>query len=167
MHLSPEFGLTYETIEADGFAIDAKVEMLLSSDTPVGDCEVDGTGRDRLCRRLDRLRPDIVLVLGDRFEILAAAQAALVARIPVAHIAGGETTEGAFDEAIRHAITKMAHLHFVDERDCRAPRAPARRGPGACSTSAARARHHQAAAAADRDELERRSASRSDSATCS
>jgi len=113
MHLSPEFGLTYEAIEADGFAIDAKVEMLLSSDTPVGIAKSMGIGVIGFADVLDRLRPDILLVLGDRFEILAAVQAALVARIPVAHIAGGDTTEGAFDESIRHAITKMAHLHFV------------------------------------------------------
>ncbi len=113
MHLSPEFGLTYEAIEADGFAIDAKVEMLLSSDTPVGIAKSMGIGVIGFADVLDRLRPDILLVLGDRFEILAAVQAALVARIPVAHIAGGDTTEGAFDESIRHAITKMAHLHLV------------------------------------------------------
>lgn len=113
MHLAPEFGLTFRAIEADGFAIDARVEALLSSDTPVGVAKSMGLGVIGFADALDRLRPDILLVLGDRFEILAAVQAALVARIPVAHIAGGDTTEGAFDEAIRHAITKMAHLHFV------------------------------------------------------
>lgn len=113
MHLSPEFGLTYKTIEADGFSIDAKVEMLLSSDTPVGIAKSIGLGVIGFADALERLRPDVMVVLGDRFEILAAAQAALVARIPVAHIHGGETTEGAIDESIRHAVTKMSHLHFV------------------------------------------------------
>lgn len=113
MHLSPEFGLTYTVIEKDGFVIDARVEMLLSSDTPVGIAKSIGVGVSGFADVFNVLKPDLVVLLGDRFEILAAAQAALVARIPVAHIAGGDTTEGAFDEAIRHSITKMAHLHFV------------------------------------------------------
>ena len=113
MHLSPEFGLTYRTIEEDGFEIYAKVEMLLSSDTPVGIAKSIGLGVIGFAEALDRLKPDVMVVLGDRYEIIAAVQAALVARIPVAHIHGGETTEGAFDESIRHAITKMSHLHFV------------------------------------------------------
>ncbi|KAF0220680.1 MAG: UDP-N-acetyl-D-glucosamine 2-epimerase [Geobacteraceae bacterium] len=113
MHLSPEFGLTYRTIEEDGFTIDAKVEMLLSSDTPVGIAKSIGLGVIGFADALEHLNPDILVVLGDRYEILAAAQAALVAKIPVAHIHGGETTEGAVDESIRHAITKMSHLHFV------------------------------------------------------
>lgn len=113
MHLSPEFGSTYHQIEADGFAIDAKVEMLLSSDSAVGIGKSMGLGVMGFAEALDRLRPDVMVVLGDRFEILAAVQAALVARVPVAHIHGGETTEGAFDESIRHAISKMAHWHFV------------------------------------------------------
>jgi UDP-N-acetylglucosamine 2-epimerase (non-hydrolysing)/GDP/UDP-N,N'-diacetylbacillosamine 2-epimerase (hydrolysing) len=113
MHLSPEFGLTYRQIEADGFAIDAKVEMLLSSDTPVGVAKSMGLGLIGFADALNALRPDILVLLGDRFETLAAAQAALVARIPIAHIHGGETTEGAFDEGIRHAVTKMAQWHFV------------------------------------------------------
>ncbi len=113
MHLSPEFGLTYRDIEADGFTIDAKVEMLLSSDTPVGIGKSIGLGVIGFADALDRLRPDLAVLLGDRFETLAAAQAALVARIPIAHIHGGESTEGAFDEGIRHAITKMAQWHFV------------------------------------------------------
>lgn len=113
MHLSPEFGLTYQQIEADRFTIDAKVEMLLSSDSPVGIAKSMGLGVIGFADALDRLKPDILVILGDRFEILAAAQAAMVARIPIAHIHGGETTEGAFDEGIRHAVTKMAQWHFV------------------------------------------------------
>lgn len=113
MHLSPEFGLTAQQIEADSFSIDAKVEMLLSSDTPVGIAKSMGLGVIGFADALDRLKPDIMVVLGDRFEILAAAQAAMVARIPIAHIHGGETTEAAFDESIRHAITKIAQWHFV------------------------------------------------------
>ncbi len=113
MHLSPEFGLTYREIEADGFAIHERVEMLLSSDTQVGIAKSIGLGVIGFADAFERLRPEIIVLLGDRFEMLAAAQAALVARIPVAHIAGGDTTEGAFDEAIRHSITKMSHCHFV------------------------------------------------------
>lgn len=113
MHLSPEFGLTYKVIEDDGFVINAKVEMLLSSDTPVGITKSIGLGVIGFADALDRLRPDILVLLGDRYEILAAAQAALVIRIPVAHLHGGETTEGVIDEAIRHAVTKMSHFHFV------------------------------------------------------
>lgn len=119
MHLSPEFSLTYRTIEEDGFTIDAKVEMLLSSDTPVGIAKSIGLGVIGFADALDRLKPYIMVVLGDRYEILAAVQAALVARIPVAHIHGGETTEGAIDESIRHAITKMSHLHFVAAEEYR------------------------------------------------
>jgi UDP-N-acetylglucosamine 2-epimerase (non-hydrolysing)/GDP/UDP-N,N'-diacetylbacillosamine 2-epimerase (hydrolysing) len=113
MHLSPEFGLTYREIEADGFGIDARVEMLLSSDSPVGVAKSIGLGVIGFADALARLDPDILVVLGDRFEILAAAQAAMVARVPIAHIHGGETTEGAFDEQIRHSLTKMAQWHFV------------------------------------------------------
>ncbi len=113
MHLSPEFGLTFHEIEADGFHIDSKVEMLLSSDTPIGVTKSMGMGLIGLADALDQLRPDLMLVLGDRFEIFSAVAAALIAHVPVAHLHGGETTEGAFDEAIRHSITKMSHLHFV------------------------------------------------------
>jgi UDP-N-acetylglucosamine 2-epimerase (non-hydrolysing)/GDP/UDP-N,N'-diacetylbacillosamine 2-epimerase (hydrolysing) len=113
MHLSPEFGSTYKVIERDGFVIDAKVEMLLSSDSGVGVAKSIGLGTIGFADAFERLRPDVVVVLGDRFEILAAAQAAMAARIPIAHIHGGEATEGLIDEAIRHAVTKMAHLHFV------------------------------------------------------
>ena len=113
MHLSPEFGLTYREIEADGFDIHERVEMLLSSDTQVGITKSIGLGVIGFADAFERLKPEVIVLLGDRFEMLAAAQAALVARIPVAHIAGGDTTEGAFDEAIRHSITKMSHCHFV------------------------------------------------------
>lgn len=113
MHLVPEFGLTYREIEADGFAIDRKVETLLASDTAVGIGKSVGLGVIGFADAVHDLRPDCMVVLGDRFEILAAVTAALVARIPVAHIHGGEVTEGAIDDAIRHAVTKMSHLHFV------------------------------------------------------
>lgn len=113
MHLSPEFGLTYQKIEEDGFSINEKVEMLLSSDTPVGTAKSVGLGVIGFADALARQKPDILVVLGDRFETFAAAQAAMIARIPIAHIHGGETTEGAIDEAMRHAITKMSHFHFT------------------------------------------------------
>ncbi len=113
MHLSPEFGLTYRDIENDGFRIDRGVEMLLSSDTPSGVAKSMGLGLIGFGEALQQLQPDLMLVLGDRYEIFSAVAAALVARIPVAHVHGGETTEGAFDEALRHSITKMSHLHFV------------------------------------------------------
>lgn len=119
MHLSPEFGLTYREIEKDGFAIARKVEMLLSSDTPSGISKSMGLGLMGFGDAYTQLQPDLVLVLGDRFEIFSAAAAAMVARIPIAHLHGGETTEGAIDEAIRHAITKMSHLHFVAAEDYR------------------------------------------------
>lgn len=112
-HLSPEFGSTWKQIEADGFVIDGKVEMLLSSDTPVGVAKSTGLGTLGFADALDRLKPDIMVVLGDRFEILSAVTAATMLRIPVAHLHGGESTEGAIDEAIRHAVTKMSHLHFT------------------------------------------------------
>jgi UDP-hydrolysing UDP-N-acetyl-D-glucosamine 2-epimerase len=113
MHLSPAFGLTFRVIEEDGYHIDAKVEMNLTNDTPVGIAKSIGVAVSGFADTFSTLQPDLLLLLGDRFEILAAAQAALVAAIPIAHIAGGDTTEGAFDESIRHCITKMSHLHFV------------------------------------------------------
>jgi GDP/UDP-N,N'-diacetylbacillosamine 2-epimerase (hydrolysing) len=119
MHLSPTFGLTYREIEADGFNIDAKVETLSSSDTPVGIAESMGKGLSGCAEAFSRLQPDVIVVLGDRFEIFAATAAALVAKIPVAHLHGGETTAGAFDEAFRHSITKMSHLHFVAAEEYR------------------------------------------------
>lgn len=119
MHLSPEFGLTYRDIESDGFHIDRKVEMLLSSDTPVGITKSMGLAMCGFADALAELKPDMLLVLGDRCEIFAAAAAAMIARIPIAHLHGGETTQGAFDEAIRHSITKMSHLHFVAAEEYR------------------------------------------------
>tara|TARA_R100000789_G_scaffold11804_1_gene15739 strand:+ start:2528 stop:3703 length:1176 start_codon:yes stop_codon:yes gene_type:complete len=113
MHLSPEFGSTYHEIEEAGFEIDARVEMLLSSDTNTAVTKSMGLGVIGFADAYERLAPDIVVVLGDRFEIFAATSAAMIAGVPVAHLHGGETTEGAFDEAIRHSITKMSHLHFV------------------------------------------------------
>lgn len=117
MHLAPEFGETWKLIEADGFVIDRKVEMPLTGDTPAAITRSTGVGVIGFAHAFEENRPDLVLVLGDRFEILAAVQACLLARIPVAHIAGGDTTEGAVDEAIRHAITKMAHLHFATNEE--------------------------------------------------
>ena len=116
-HLAPEFGLTYREIESDGFAIDARVETLLSSDTGVGVAKSMALGLAGLADVFSSLKPDFVMLLGDRFEALAAAQAALVMGLPLLHFSGGDVTEGAFDDAIRHAITKMASLHFVASED--------------------------------------------------
>lgn len=112
-HLSPEFGLTYQEIENDGFRIDVKLEMLLSSDSSIGVTKSMGLGLIGFADALHQLSPDIIVVLGDRYEIMVAAQAAMMFNIPIAHLHGGEKTEGANDESIRHAITKMAHIHFV------------------------------------------------------
>lgn len=112
MHLSPEFGLTYREIEKE-FKIDKKIEMLLSSDTSVGISKSMGLAQISFSEVYEELRPNIIVVLGDRYEIFSAVSAAMIARIPIAHLHGGETTEGAFDESIRHSITKMSHLHFV------------------------------------------------------
>ena len=112
-HLEPEFGETWREITADGFAIDAKVDMHLDSDAPVAVAKSMALGLAGCAEALDRLKPDLLVVLGDRYEALAVAEAALLLRIPIAHIHGGEATEGAIDEQIRHAITKMAHLHFA------------------------------------------------------
>ena len=113
MHLSPEFGLTYQEIEKDGFVINEKVEMLLSSDTPSAISKSTGLGMISFSDVFNKLNPDLLIVLGDRYEIFAATSAALFARIPIGHISGGETTQGAYDEAIRHSITKMSWWHFV------------------------------------------------------
>ena len=112
MHLSPEFGLTVKEIEKDCFPTAERVEMLLSSDTESAIATSMGLGMIGFARAYERLTPDILVVLGDRFEILAAVSAAVPFRIPVAHIHGGESTEGAMDELFRHAITKMSHIHF-------------------------------------------------------
>lgn len=111
MHLSPEFGLTWEQISKDGFVIDEKIEILLSSDSPVGTAKSMGLGVLGFTDAFSRLSPDLIVILGDRFEALAAAQTAMILRIPVLHLHGGEITEGAYDDAIRHAITKLSYLH--------------------------------------------------------
>jgi len=116
MHLSPEFGLTYREIEKD-FKIDKKIEMLLSSDTSVGISKSMGLAQISFAESFEELKPDILVVLGDRYEIFSAVSAAMIARIPIAHLHGGETTEGAFDESIRHSITKMSHLHFTATKE--------------------------------------------------
>lgn len=113
MHLSPEFGETWRNIIEDGFPVDAKIEMLLSSDSSVGIAKSMGLGTIGAADVLERLAPDALVILGDRFEALAVAQAALVMNVPIVHLHGGEVTEGAYDDAIRHAITKMASLHCV------------------------------------------------------
>lgn len=119
MHLSPEFGLTYKEIEKD-FTITKKIEMLLSSDTAIGISKSMGLAQISFAEAYEELRPEIVVVLGDRYEIFSAASAAMIARLPIAHLHGGETTEGAFDESIRHSITKMSHLHFTATEEYRA-----------------------------------------------
>jgi len=113
MHLSPEFGMTVQSFEEDGLPVSKRVDMLLSGDSSVAVTKSLGLAVIGFADAFEQLRPDIILLLGDRFEIFAAAQAALIARIPVAHLFGGDTTEGAYDESLRHSITKMSHLHFV------------------------------------------------------
>ena len=113
MHLSPEFGLTYKDIEKDGFKIDKKIEILLSSDTPVAISKSMGLALGSFAESYAELKPDLIVVLGDRFEIFSAVTAAMVSRIPIAHIGGGDSSEGVIDEAMRYSITKMAHLHFT------------------------------------------------------
>jgi UDP-hydrolysing UDP-N-acetyl-D-glucosamine 2-epimerase len=112
MHLAPEFGLTYHVIEEDGFRVDRKVDMLQSRDGETDMARSIGTGLIGFAAAIEDLRPDVVVLLGDRFELLAPAIAAFTARIPIAHIHGGETSEGALDEGVRHAVTKLAWLHF-------------------------------------------------------
>ena len=112
MHLSPEFGLTYKQIEKE-FNIDKKIEMLLSSDTSIGISKSMGLAQISFAEAYEELKPNMIVVLGDRYEIFSAVSAAMIANIPIAHLHGGETTEGAFDESIRHSITKMSHLHFT------------------------------------------------------
>lgn len=112
-HISREFGNTYRAIEDDGFLIREKVDIHLDSDTSLGISRSMGFALTGLAEAYDRLRPDLVVLLGDRYEIFAAAAAAVIARIPIVHICGGELTEGAFDESWRHAITKMSNIHLV------------------------------------------------------
>jgi len=116
-HLSPEFGLTYKNIEDDGFRIDEKVEILLSSDTPSSIVKTMGMAMMGMADVLPRLNPDLLVILGDRYEMLAVASSATIFRIPIAHLHGGEITEGAYDDAIRHSITKMSHLHFTSTEE--------------------------------------------------
>jgi len=113
MHLSPEFGNTYQEIERDNFTINKKVYMLLSSDSEVSISKSMGLGMIGFADAFNDLQPDIIIVLGDRYEIFSAVSAAMIAKIPVAHLHGGEATEGLIDESIRHSITKMSHLHFI------------------------------------------------------
>ncbi|RWX02379.1 UDP-N-acetylglucosamine 2-epimerase [Flavobacterium cerinum] len=117
MHLSPEFGLTYKKILEDGFIINEKVETLLSSDTTIGVSKSIGLGTISFSEVFERINPDLVLVLGDRYEIFAACTAAMISRIPIAHCHGGEATEGLIDEAIRHSITKMSQIHFTSTEE--------------------------------------------------
>jgi GDP/UDP-N,N'-diacetylbacillosamine 2-epimerase (hydrolysing) len=119
MHLSPEFGLTYKQIEEDGIVIDKKIEMLLSSDSVNGIAKSIGLGVIGFTDAFNDLKPDLVLLLGDRFEIFAAATAAMISKIPIAHCHGGEATEGLIDEPIRHSITKMSQLHFTSTEEYR------------------------------------------------
>lgn len=119
MHLSPEFGMTYKEIEADGYPVTEKVEMLLSSDTSVGITKSMAVALMGFGDCFEHLQPDVVVILGDRYEMLMVASAAMVAKIPIAHIHGGEVTEGAMDDAIRHSITKMSHLHFASTEEYR------------------------------------------------
>ena len=119
MHLSPEFGMTYQEIEEDGFEINAKVEMLLSSDSPAGISKSIGLGVIGFADEFQRADLDMLILLGDRYEALSAAICAMVMRIPIAHLHGGELTEGAIDEGIRHSITKMSYLHFTSTEEYR------------------------------------------------
>ena len=112
-HLSERFGMTVRQIEADGFDIAARVPMPVEDDSVAGITRALAVATQGIGEAFARLSPEVVVLLGDRYEMLAAAQAAMVARLPIAHLHGGEVTEGAFDEAIRHAISKMAHWHFV------------------------------------------------------
>tara|TARA_R110002072_G_scaffold1989_2_gene16435 strand:+ start:155355 stop:156506 length:1152 start_codon:yes stop_codon:yes gene_type:complete len=113
MHLSPEFGMTVNEIEEDGFSISDRIEILLSSDSPVGISKSMGLGLISFSESLQRLKPDLVVILGDRFESFSFASACMISRVPIAHLNGGEATYGLIDEPIRHSITKMSHLHFT------------------------------------------------------
>lgn len=119
MHLSPEFGLTYKNIEQDGYNITEKIEILLSSDSSVGVSKSMGLALISFAECYQRIKPDLLIMLGDRYETFSAMAAATVAKIPVAHIHGGEITEGAFDDSFRHSMTKMAYIHFTSAEDYR------------------------------------------------
>lgn len=119
MHLSPEYGLTYREIEGDGFVINKKVEMMLSSDTRNGNVKSMGVALLGFADAIEDLKPDLAVILGDRYEMLAAAEACLIYKLPIAHIGGGDITEGAFDDSIRHCITKLSHLHFTSNDEAR------------------------------------------------
>src|SRR6202051_2825128 len=112
-HLSPEFGNTFQEIVNDGFTIDSRIECLLSSDTDVGMAKTIGMAMLGLADLFGQTRPDLLLLIADRYEMLAPASVALALRIPIAHIEGGEVSEGAIDDAVRNALTKMAHIHFT------------------------------------------------------
>lgn len=119
MHLSQEFGETYTEIENDGFDIRDKIEILLSSDTSIGTAKSMGLAMISFSEAINRLKPDVLVVLGDRYEIFAMCSVAVVMRVPIVHLYGGETTEGAFDEVFRHSITKMSYLHFTSTEEYR------------------------------------------------
>jgi GDP/UDP-N,N'-diacetylbacillosamine 2-epimerase (hydrolysing) len=119
MHLSETFGLTYKEIESDGFVINEKVVVLDNNDSGLSIAKSIGLGVSGCAEALKRIEPDLIVLLGDRFEIFAAASAALVLTIPIAHLHGGEVTIGAFDESFRHSITKMSHIHFVAAEEYR------------------------------------------------
>jgi UDP-hydrolysing UDP-N-acetyl-D-glucosamine 2-epimerase len=118
-HLSPEFGSTIQEIERDGFTIDARIECLLSSDTDVGMAKTIGVATLSLADALGQMRPDMLLLIADRYEMLAPASVSLALRIPIAHIEGGEVSEGAIDDAVRNALTKMSHIHFTSTENAR------------------------------------------------
>src|SRR6185436_12221641 len=118
-HLSPEFGTSVREIEADGLTVDERVECLLSSDTDVGMAKAIGVATLGLAEVLGRMRPDLLLLIADRHELLAPASVALALRIPIAHVEGGEVSEGAIDDAVRNALTKMSHVHFAPTENAR------------------------------------------------
>src|SRR5437588_1458315 len=118
-HLSPEFGHTLREIQKDGFPVSAQIECLLSSDSDVGMAKTIGVAMLSLADCLGQMRPDILLLIADRYEMLAPAAVALALRIPIAHIEGGEISEGAIDDAVRNALTKMSHIHFTSTVEAR------------------------------------------------
>lgn len=119
-HLSPEFGYTGREIEKDGFSVDARIECLISSDSDIGMAKTIGVATLALADCLGQMRPDVLLLAADRYELLAPASVALALRIPMAHIEGGEISEGAIDDAVRNALTKLSHVHFTSTEAARA-----------------------------------------------